>query len=165
MDAADLNVVALHWQMPVEGWERGDFTKDGFVNDADRTEVAVHWQQDIPRLVAAAGPVGINQRLPKSPLPSPSYAMESNALQVGVHLPRSAASQSKHDVTRWSWRSSNRVALPIQGHLPRLHEMPSPRSRIQWTKMAAVKVTKTQADGAWYDRVDTAISDWPTVPK
>ena len=50
VDAVDLNIVALNWQMFVAGGPGdGDFNGDGFVDAADLNELALNWQ------------VGVNQ--------------------------------------------------------------------------------------------------------
>ena len=44
VDAADLNVVGLNWQMGGKSWAEGDFNEDGFVDAADLNVLGVNWQ-------------------------------------------------------------------------------------------------------------------------
>ena len=55
VDAADLNILALNWQMMVTGGPSdGDFNDDGVVNAGDLNELALNWQfgVDQPSLVS-----------------------------------------------------------------------------------------------------------------
>ena len=44
VDAADLNVLALHWREDVISWEQGDFNGDGLANAADLNDLALNWR-------------------------------------------------------------------------------------------------------------------------
>ena len=45
VDAADLNVLALHWQATVAEWTSGDLTADGTVDAQDLNRIGATWQQ------------------------------------------------------------------------------------------------------------------------
>ncbi len=59
VNAADLNILASHWQSDnVNSWCEGDFYLDGTVNANDLNALAINWQSDIrPPATAASQPV------------------------------------------------------------------------------------------------------------
>jgi hypothetical protein len=52
VDAADLNIVGLHWQQAANGRAQGDFNDDGRVDDADLNQIAMHWRQNVNPVAA-----------------------------------------------------------------------------------------------------------------
>ena len=48
VDAQDLNIVGINWQMNVAGGiGDGDFNVDGFVDAEDLNTLGVHWQEGV----------------------------------------------------------------------------------------------------------------------
>lgn len=47
VDANDLNLVGLHWQLNSKSWSDGNFNGDSAVNSEDLNAVAINWQQGI----------------------------------------------------------------------------------------------------------------------
>ena len=52
VDAADLNALALNWQLNVANWSGGDFTGNGTVDAADLNKLALNWQSPVPLAAA-----------------------------------------------------------------------------------------------------------------
>ena len=55
VDAEDLNIIGINWQMSAQGWSSGDSTLDGFVRVDDLNQVGLNWQVSLP-LAAASVP-------------------------------------------------------------------------------------------------------------
>lgn len=65
VNASDLNVIAVNWQLGTNRWCGGDFDGTGFVNATDLNSVAVNWQVNVSRDPAAAD---TPRRVPRAPL-------------------------------------------------------------------------------------------------
>ncbi len=56
VDAADLNVVGINWQMGNKTRAEGDFTGDGFVDAADLNILGINWLTGVPPAAAVPEP-------------------------------------------------------------------------------------------------------------
>ncbi len=54
VDAADLNHLALHWQIPGDyGWSGGDFVGNGVADSADLNRIGLNWRHGTSPVAAA----------------------------------------------------------------------------------------------------------------
>lgn len=79
VDQKDLNVIGLHWQANVRGWDKGDFNGDGLVDSRDLDRVGQNWQSPAnsqnlasPFRLTPDGAFAIGTNSDRSTVPEPS---------------------------------------------------------------------------------------------
>ena len=124
VDAADLNVVGIHWRDTETTWASGDFTGDGNTDATDLNVLALNWRTDV---AGVAAPVA---RIPRAPLAAAAGQSvvepvdEENGQTAGEagathHAAKATADQSTIDSTPLQQRNRIRRSqrmFSIQRH-------------------------------------------------